>query len=309
MKAARPGEAAALRKLLFSFEDIVKLDQKYRLILFDKVQTEQVMLALRGAEAEIKEIILSSLGARARRMIESELNDAAAEVTKEVICRPPGHCRDRPQACLQPGKFPLKSRLPVKCRQGCRMSEDQDRDSKTQEASEKKIKDTIEKGNVPVSREVPVLLSLVSILIVCSLMLSGSTAGIEQMLGSIIAEAGTHRLESQLDVAELLTPIAQQSLAYILPMLLVLMAGGIVSSLIQNPFQITFERIEPKASRLSIQQWLEADFWGSRRGGFSEIPVQVCLHLPHSLRHREIGNARGHQRDDQAAAIDAGHHT
>ena len=43
------------------------------------------MLALRGAEAEIKETILSSLGARARRMIESELNDAAAEVTKEVI--------------------------------------------------------------------------------------------------------------------------------------------------------------------------------------------------------------------------------
>lgn len=85
LKAARPGEAVALRKLLFSFEDIVKLEQKYRLILFDKVQTEQVMLALRGAEAEIKEIILSSLGARARRMIESELNDAAAEVTKEVI--------------------------------------------------------------------------------------------------------------------------------------------------------------------------------------------------------------------------------
>ena len=34
---------------------------------------------------EIKEIILSSLGARARRMIESELNDAVAEITKEVI--------------------------------------------------------------------------------------------------------------------------------------------------------------------------------------------------------------------------------
>lgn len=85
LKAARPAEAAALRKLLFSFEDILKLDQKYRLILFDKVQTEQVMLALRGAEPEIKETILSSLGARARRMIESELNDAAAEVTKEVM--------------------------------------------------------------------------------------------------------------------------------------------------------------------------------------------------------------------------------
>jgi flagellar biosynthesis protein FlhB len=132
------------------------------------------------------------------------------------------------------------------------MSEDQDRDSKTLDASEKKIKDTIEKGNVPVSREVPVLLSLISILIICGLMLSQSTAGIEQMLGSLIAEAGSRRLENQLDVAELLAPIAQQSLTQILPMLLVLMAGGIISSLIQNPFQITFERIMPKASRLSI---------------------------------------------------------
>ena len=84
LKVARPSEAAALKKLLFSFEDIIKLDQKYRLILFDKVQTEQVMIALRGADAELKEIILSSLGARARRMIEAELNGAEGEVTKEV---------------------------------------------------------------------------------------------------------------------------------------------------------------------------------------------------------------------------------
>jgi flagellar motor switch protein FliG len=84
LNAVRPAEAAALRKLLFSFEDILKLEQKYRLILFDKVQTEQVMLALRGVEAGLKETILSSLGARARRMIEAELNGAEVEVTKEV---------------------------------------------------------------------------------------------------------------------------------------------------------------------------------------------------------------------------------
>lgn len=84
LKVARPSEAAALKRLLFSFEDIMKLDQKYRLILFDKVQTEQVMIALRGAEAEIKETVLASLGPRARRMIEAELKDAATEVTKDV---------------------------------------------------------------------------------------------------------------------------------------------------------------------------------------------------------------------------------
>ncbi len=134
------------------------------------------------------------------------------------------------------------------------MSDEQDQDSKTQEASEKKIRDTVEKGNVPVSREVPVLLSLISILIVCSLMLGPSVASVQQMLASLIAGAGARRLESQLDIRELLQPLALHSLANIAPMLLVLMVGGIVSSLIQNPFQITLERIAPKASRLSIRQ-------------------------------------------------------
>jgi flagellar motor switch protein FliG len=84
IRAVRPVEAAALKRMLFSFEDILKLEQKDRLVLFDKVQTEQVMLALRGVEAELKEIILSSLGARARRMIEAELNGAEGDVTKDV---------------------------------------------------------------------------------------------------------------------------------------------------------------------------------------------------------------------------------
>ncbi len=85
LRAVWPGEAAALKKLLFLFEDIQKLDKKYRLILFDKVQTDQVLLAVRGVDAEMKEIILSSLGARARRMIEAELNGASNDVTPPVL--------------------------------------------------------------------------------------------------------------------------------------------------------------------------------------------------------------------------------
>ena len=85
LKLSSPVEVAAIRKLLFSFEDIVKLSQKDRLQLFDKVQTERVMLALRGVAPELKEAILAALGARARRMIEAELAEASSEVTKEVI--------------------------------------------------------------------------------------------------------------------------------------------------------------------------------------------------------------------------------
>jgi flagellar motor switch protein FliG len=85
LRRERPDDAAALKKMLFSFEDLPRIEQKHRLVLFDKVQTEQVMLALRGADAALKELVLSSLGARARRMIESELSGASPEVTNDVV--------------------------------------------------------------------------------------------------------------------------------------------------------------------------------------------------------------------------------
>ena len=81
--AWRPDEAAKLKRMIFSFEDIGKLSQPARLTLFDKLQTEQVIVALRGMEPALKETILSSLGARARRMVEAELANDKGVKTKE----------------------------------------------------------------------------------------------------------------------------------------------------------------------------------------------------------------------------------
>lgn len=72
---------------LFTFEDVVMLDQKARVTLFDGLSTEILTVALRGAPRDLTEAILSSIGARSRRMIESELSmdsDAAtpAEIAK-----------------------------------------------------------------------------------------------------------------------------------------------------------------------------------------------------------------------------------
>ena len=81
--AWRPEEATKLRQMIFSFEDLGRLTQPARLALFDKLQTEQVIAALRGADAALKEVALSSLGARARRMVEAELANDKSLKTKE----------------------------------------------------------------------------------------------------------------------------------------------------------------------------------------------------------------------------------
>ena len=82
---SRPKEAEALRGMLFSFEDIIKLDQKSRMILFDKVATERVVLALKGTEGDFRDSVLSSLASRARRMVESELTNSGSTPLREVM--------------------------------------------------------------------------------------------------------------------------------------------------------------------------------------------------------------------------------
>ena len=71
--ASRPKEAQVIKGLLFTFEDIALITQETRLKLFDKVAPERLIVALKDCEPDLKEVILSSVAARSRRMIESEL--------------------------------------------------------------------------------------------------------------------------------------------------------------------------------------------------------------------------------------------
>ncbi|TIL63966.1 MAG: flagellar motor switch protein FliG, partial [Mesorhizobium sp.] len=66
-----------VRSRLFAFDDLPLLAQKARVLLFDGLSTELVTLALRGAPPALTESVLSAIGARSRRMIESELGQGS----------------------------------------------------------------------------------------------------------------------------------------------------------------------------------------------------------------------------------------
>lgn len=85
VQAAGAPDLETLRSKLFSFEDIVQLDQRSRVTLLDSLPTEQVTLALSGADPDLTEAILSALGARSRRMIEAELKDAAVNPPADEV--------------------------------------------------------------------------------------------------------------------------------------------------------------------------------------------------------------------------------
>jgi flagellar biosynthesis protein FlhB len=148
------------------------------------------------------------------------------------------------------------------------LSSGEDKDSKSNEPTDKKINDAIAKGQVPVSREVPVLFSFMSLLLVCGLMIAPLTKRIQMQLRILLEGVGTIRLDSNSDVGLFLSGIAWSLFQTVLPPLLCLTVAGIVASLVQNPFQISAERIIPQFSRVSPSAGLSRIF-GFR--GFAEF--------------------------------------
>jgi flagellar motor switch protein FliG len=82
--AARPKEARMVMKMLFSFDDLPRLSQRSRATLFDKLQTETVVMALRGTEADFREVVLSAMASRSKRLVESELSTATIASPRDI---------------------------------------------------------------------------------------------------------------------------------------------------------------------------------------------------------------------------------
>lgn len=82
---SEPKMAEELKSLLFTFEDIPQLNARAKTVLFDRLSTELLILALKGADATIRETALPMLGARARRMVEAELARGDPPPRREVL--------------------------------------------------------------------------------------------------------------------------------------------------------------------------------------------------------------------------------
>lgn len=86
LEAERPQDAKMVRTMLFSFLDLTRLTQRARALLFDKLSSDLVVMALRNTDAEFREAALSAMAARSRRLVEGELGTASnakpAEISK-----------------------------------------------------------------------------------------------------------------------------------------------------------------------------------------------------------------------------------
>lgn len=77
--------ADKVRPRIFLFEDLLTMPQRGRVTLFNDISGDIITMALRGAPADIREAVLSSIGARQRRMIEADLGAGTAGINPRDI--------------------------------------------------------------------------------------------------------------------------------------------------------------------------------------------------------------------------------
>lgn len=134
------------------------------------------------------------------------------------------------------------------------MSERPDEDSKTEDATEKKQRDALEKGNTPQSREMATLASLLAATCILLFMAAQSTYGLTSNLKHAFVHIDVIKLTNSADAINIMTHFVGKAGELMLPPLLLLSLAGIAASMAQNPIALFLERVRPQASRISISQ-------------------------------------------------------
>ena len=132
------------------------------------------------------------------------------------------------------------------------MSETADKDSKTEDATEKKVRDTVEKGQLPHSKETAILCSFVAILIFAVFFATNSISDLGIFLALFLEKPDAWPLATGNDVITLSRLVVVEIGKALASLLILLVIAGVGASAFQNMPQFVGERIRPQASRISI---------------------------------------------------------
>jgi flagellar biosynthetic protein FlhB len=131
------------------------------------------------------------------------------------------------------------------------MSDSDDKESKTEAPSDKKVRDALEKGNIPFSREAPMFASILGILLVLTFVARSNTKFLTERLSLFIDRPQDFRLDSGADAAALFQALSLEIGTFLVPIIAILAGCSLAASILQNMPSIVSERIRPQWSRIS----------------------------------------------------------
>ena len=133
------------------------------------------------------------------------------------------------------------------------MAEETDKDQKTEEPTEKRLRDAAEKGDVPRARDVGLLVAMVAATLIVVAALPYSAGQLTRTLLPLIENPNDIRLEgTAIDVLHGLSRLLLGVGVALLPIFGILLCAALVSAFGQGPLLVSQERIRPKLSNLSI---------------------------------------------------------
>ena len=137
------------------------------------------------------------------------------------------------------------------------MSDDQDKDSKTEEPSDKKIQDALDKGNVPFSKEITSVVSIFAIVIIGYFYIPVFTKDLVAVLRSMFANLGDWPLDQPVDALNIANAIGINLIVSMAPIIVPLIIFGLLSSLSQNTPSFVLNRLAPKMERISLPKGIK----------------------------------------------------
>ncbi len=136
------------------------------------------------------------------------------------------------------------------------MAGQDDKDSRTEEPTEKKVADALEKGNVPRSRDIAVFASMVGILAVGALLIGSQVRPLIETMSTFLDHPGDFSLSTGEEANQLLSALSMEVAAFLVPIVAVLMLAGAGVAAFQHAPTFSTEQIRPKWSRISpIEGW------------------------------------------------------
>jgi flagellar biosynthetic protein FlhB len=127
-----------------------------------------------------------------------------------------------------------------------------DNDSKTEEPTEKKILDEIEGGNIPISREASFFASVAATLVIAAFLSRDLVRSLTLTLERLSSDPAGWALQNSADVIALCKTAALEIAKPLIPVITILTAAGLASSLFQHPPRAVFARIYPDLNRISL---------------------------------------------------------
>src|SRR5438552_4746589 len=140
------------------------------------------------------------------------------------------------------------------------MSDTPDQESRTEEGTEKRVRESVEQGKVPISREVNVLASLLGFLVVAGFFVEGQARRLLEQMAQLLDDPGGYRLRTGSDAVQLSSAVAFEMGRFLLPVCVVFVLFGIGGSVFQNAPRIAFDRIKPDFSRISFGKGFQRIF-------------------------------------------------